>query len=39
LDDPFRSRVSSHVEAQNLPASVLDDEEAIQHTGRSSWGW
>jgi hypothetical protein len=31
LDDPFRSRVSGHVEVQNLPASVLDDEQAIQH--------
>ena len=31
LDDPFRSRVSGHVEVQNLPASVLDDKEAIQY--------
>ena len=31
LDDPPRSRVSGHVEMQNLPASVLDDEEAVQH--------
>jgi hypothetical protein len=28
LDDPLGSRVSSHVEVQNLPTSVLDDEEA-----------
>ena len=31
LDDPLRSRVSGHVEVQNLPPSVLDDEEAVQH--------
>jgi hypothetical protein len=31
LDDPLRSRVSGHVEMQNLPPSVLDDEEAVQH--------
>jgi hypothetical protein len=31
VDNPLRSRVSGHVEVQNLPTSVLDDEEAIQH--------
>jgi hypothetical protein len=34
LDDPLRSRVSGHVEVQNLPASVLDDDEAIQQLER-----
>ena len=31
LDDPFRSRVSNHAEVQNFPASVFNDEEAVQH--------
>jgi hypothetical protein len=31
LDDPLGSRVSGHVEVQNLPTSVLDDEEAVHY--------
>ena len=30
LDDPLRGRVSRYVEVPDFPASVLDDEEAIQ---------
>jgi hypothetical protein len=36
-DDPLRSRVSSHVEVRNLPASALDDEEAVQHVECQGW--
>jgi hypothetical protein len=30
LDDPLRSRVSGHVEVQDLATSVRDDEEAVK---------
>ena len=30
LDDPVRSRVPSHVEVQDLAASVRDDEKAVE---------
>ena len=30
LDDPLRRRVPSHVAVQDLPASMFDDEEAVE---------
>ncbi len=30
LNDPFCSRISSHVEVKDLAASLCDDEEAVQ---------
>ena len=37
LDDPLRSRVSSHVEVQNPTPPMLDDEEAVQQLERHRW--
>ena len=34
LDDPLRGRVLGYVEVQDLPASVFDDKEAVQHPER-----
>jgi hypothetical protein len=34
LDHPLSGRVSSHVEVQNLPPSVFDDEKAVQELKR-----
>ena len=30
LNDPFRGRVLGHVEVQDFPAPVLDDEETVE---------
>ena len=36
LDNPFRRRVSSHVEVKNLAPSVLNHEEAIEQVRQAS---
>ena len=37
LDDPVRSRVPSHVEVQDLAASVRDDEKAVEQLEGHRW--
>src|SRR5215510_11700946 len=37
LHHPLGCRVSRHIEVQDLPASMLDDEEAMQQSERHRW--
>src|SRR5215813_3958341 len=37
LHHPLGCRVSRHIEVQDLPASMLDDEETMQQSERHRW--